>query len=88
MLFLFFCPVRGVGEPSWFNDSTRLDSAMGIKKIHWVCWETLCQKKKKKAKGGLDIRNIFLFNQASLTTKAWNLITNPDTLLTKLMKEI
>ena len=37
------------------------------RKIHWVSWEVLC---KPKAEGGMDFKNLALFNDALLAKQA------------------
>lgn len=56
-----------------------------IKKIHWLKWNTLCQRKYE---GGLGIRQTGLFNQCFLAKQAWYLITQPTSLLAQLFKAV
>ena len=55
------------------------------KKIHWVGWDILCQR---KVEGGLGLRRIGLFNQSLLAKQGWNLFINPNSLLARLYKEL
>ncbi|KAK2435146.1 putative mitochondrial protein [Trifolium repens] len=53
------------------------------RKIHWVNWKQICKNKKQ---GGLGFRSIRDFNEALLAKQAWQCITKPDTLLSKVLK--
>lgn len=55
------------------------------KKIHWVSWANLCDR---KANGGLGFRQLDLFNQALLAMQGWDIITNPNSLLARLYKAL
>lgn len=60
------------------------DSPDGKKKIFWKDWETVTLPKQL---GGLDFRDIQLFNQALLGKIAWRLITKPNSLLARVLLE-
>ena len=51
-----------------------------INKIHWLSWEKLTRTKKK---GGLDFRDLYLFNLVMLSRQAWRLLTSPNTFVDK-----
>jgi hypothetical protein len=53
------------------------------RKIHWVKWSQLC---KTKQAGGLGFRGIREFNEALLAKQGWKCITQPDSLLAKILK--
>lgn len=53
------------------------------KKISWVAWRTLCKTKKQ---GGLGFRNLKCFNLALLAKQAWRILTNENSLMTKVLK--
>lgn len=55
----------------------------GKKKMAWVAWNELIQK---KAVGGLGFKDLCLFNQAMLARQAWRLIDRPDSLYARLLK--
>lgn len=54
------------------------------RKIHWVSWNHLCER---KADGSLGLRKFDMFNQALLAKQGWNILTNPDSLLARLYKQ-
>lgn len=56
---------------------------MGQRKIHWVSWGKLCLP---KSLGGMGFKDLECFNQAMLAKQGWKLITQPESLLQKLLK--
>ena len=58
------------------------DNPNGKRKMAWVAWDKLT---KPKAGGGLGISDIQTFNQALLAKQAWRLLTNPDSLLARVL---
>jgi hypothetical protein len=53
------------------------------RKIHWVSWNKMC---KGKNKGGLGFRKSRAFNEALLAKQGWRIITQPESLVAKLLK--
>lgn len=53
------------------------------RKIHWLCWESLCYSKKD---GGLGFRDFPIFDNALLAKQAWRLISNENSLVARLLK--
>ncbi|CAJ2636477.1 unnamed protein product [Trifolium pratense] len=51
--------------------------------LHWLSWERLSVSKDY---GGMGFKNLQAFNMAMLGKHAWNLITRPSNLVTKLLK--
>jgi hypothetical protein len=51
--------------------------------MHWLSWERLSVP---KVFGGMGFKSLKAFNQAVIGKQAWKLITNPDTLITRLLK--
>ncbi|KAH1090504.1 hypothetical protein J1N35_017761 [Gossypium stocksii] len=60
----------------WANNKT-------AKGIHWSNWNVLC---KPKCAGGMGFRDLFLFNQALLAKQVWRIFSQPDCLLSKVLK--
>ncbi|GMI74475.1 hypothetical protein HRI_001116800 [Hibiscus trionum] len=60
----------------WRNGGTR-------KGIHWASWNSLCSPKEN---GGMGFRDLAKFNIAILAKQGWQLLTNPDSLLFKVLK--
>ncbi|XP_019173808.1 PREDICTED: uncharacterized protein LOC109169381 [Ipomoea nil] len=51
--------------------------------IHWKAWDRLCIPKKY---GGLGFKDLRAFNLAILGKQAWRLLTNPDSLVSRIYK--
>ncbi|CAL1413281.1 unnamed protein product [Linum trigynum] len=52
-------------------------------KIKWIGWDELCDEKEE---GGLGFRDLKAFNLAMLGKQIWNLISRPNSLMTKVLK--
>jgi hypothetical protein len=53
------------------------------RKIHWVNWKNTC---KAKSKGGMGFKDLRAFNEALLAKQGWRLITNPTSLVARILK--
>ncbi|XP_019166703.1 PREDICTED: uncharacterized protein LOC109162456 [Ipomoea nil] len=53
------------------------------RKIHWIAWDKLCLPKKY---GGLGLKDLKAFNVALLGKQAWRLLTNTESLVSKVYK--
>ncbi|KAM2896759.1 hypothetical protein COP2_006481 [Malus domestica] len=52
--------------------------------MHWISWEKM---KRRKKVGGLGFRDLLSFNLAYLAKIGWRILTNPLSLLSKILKE-
>ena len=52
-------------------------------KIHWVNWGRLCLEKED---GGVGFRDIHSFNMALLAKQGWRLLTEPNSLFSRIFK--
>ncbi|KAL0440276.1 UNVERIFIED_CONTAM: putative mitochondrial protein [Sesamum latifolium] len=52
------------------------------KKIHWLAWRKLCIS---KGEGVLGFRSLQEFNQALLCKQTWRIVTNPYSLLSRML---
>ncbi|XP_062014092.1 uncharacterized protein LOC133730534 [Rosa rugosa] len=53
------------------------------RKIHWRSWDRMCLS---KSEGGLGFKNLHAHNLSLLAKQGWRLITNPNSLLSHLLK--
>ncbi|KAL0404504.1 UNVERIFIED_CONTAM: putative mitochondrial protein [Sesamum radiatum] len=53
------------------------------RKIHWIAWRKLCTQKKY---GGFGFRDLKAFNAAMLAKQFWRILTEPDRLLSRVLK--
>jgi hypothetical protein len=51
--------------------------------IKWLAWDRMAYP---KAYGGLEFRNLHLFNTAMVSKQGWHFITKPKTLVAKVYK--
>jgi len=51
--------------------------------INWFSWDKLTMRKEY---GGMGFRHFFGFNLAMLGKQGWNLLTNQDTIVTRIYK--
>ncbi|KAK4384612.1 Retrovirus-related Pol polyprotein from type-1 retrotransposable element R2 [Sesamum angolense] len=58
-------------------------SNMERNKIHSVAWDKMCISKKE---GGLDFRKMEMFNVAMLAKQGWRIISNPNLLISCILK--
>ena len=58
-------------------------SKNGERKIHWVKWSKLCDK---KVEGGMGFRNFRAFNLSILAKQGWRILKNPDSLMARTMR--
>lgn len=61
----------------------RWGSKQGERKIHWVSWNKLYQK---KSKGGMRIRSFWALNEALLAKQGWKILTQPNSFLSQCLK--
>lgn len=55
----------------------------GARSINWMSWDKMCVPKKF---GGLAYRDFSAFNLSMLCKQGWRLLTNPDTLVSRIFK--
>ncbi|KAK3221803.1 hypothetical protein Dsin_008828 [Dipteronia sinensis] len=61
----------------------RCGGAEEARKIHWGSWEKLCESKNL---GGLGFRNLDIFSRALLSKQGWRLISTPNSLVARVLK--
>ena len=55
----------------------------GGRSIHWFRWDLMC---KPKVMGGIGFKRLHDFNIAMLGKQCWKLITNPNSLVARILK--
>ncbi|KAL2249340.1 UNVERIFIED_CONTAM: putative mitochondrial protein [Sesamum indicum] len=58
-------------------------SSPADRKLHWVAWKRMCRSKRD---GGLGFRELERFNIAMLAKQGWRFVTNPSSLLSRVIK--
>ncbi|XP_071902567.1 uncharacterized protein [Coffea arabica] len=53
-------------------------------KQHWIAWEKFT---KNKEEGGMGFKDIQMFNKALLAKQVWRIVTQPNLLVSKVLKE-
>jgi len=53
-------------------------------RVHWMSWKRLGEPKNR---GGMGFRDLEVFNLAMLAKQGWRLLSNPDSLVARVMKE-
>lgn len=53
------------------------------KGIHWLSWDSLSMH---KSDGGKGFRNLYAFNLAMLDKQGWRIMSNPDALVSQILK--
>ena len=54
------------------------------RKVHWVCWEKLCEVKEV---GGMGFKEIEKFNDALLAKQVWRMINNRIRFVSEFLKQ-
>lgn len=52
--------------------------------MHWVKWSKLCEPKEK---GGLNFRDMKIFNEALLAKQVWRFHTNSESMVARAFKD-
>ncbi|XP_020549550.1 uncharacterized protein LOC105161808 [Sesamum indicum] len=60
----------------WHNKEAR--------RVHWISWDKL---RVRKEEGGLGLWKLGAFNQAMLAKQLWRIISNPNALLCRILKD-
>jgi len=69
--------INGMMHSFWWSHMTTSS------KIHWMSWEKMG---KSKSVGGLDFRDLVLFNKALLAKQGWRLIQNSLSLTARIFQ--
>ena len=56
----------------------------GGRRINWMSWDRLCRHKNF---GGLGFKDLHIFNLALLAKQCWNMLFNPTSLMSRLLKD-
>ncbi|KAL0395298.1 UNVERIFIED_CONTAM: putative mitochondrial protein [Sesamum latifolium] len=55
-----------------------------LRRVHWLSWDKLCAIKQE---GGLGFRKLGAFNRTMLAKQIWRILTNPDSLRSRMLKQ-
>jgi hypothetical protein len=69
--------LEGMSSRFWWG------SNVDKRKVHWVNWKKTCRKKEN---GGMGFRDIRFFNIALLAKQGWRIMTEPNSLLARILK--
>jgi hypothetical protein len=69
--------ISGVSSNFWWGTKD------GQRKVYWISWDKMCRSKDR---GGLDFCDFECFNKAFLAKQGWRMITEPNSLCTRVLK--
>jgi hypothetical protein len=69
--------LEGMASSFWWG------SNVDKRKVHWINWKKTC---KKKENGGMGFRDVSYFNNALLAKQGWRIMTEPNSLLARILK--
>ena len=79
----FMLPKKLCGQLTSVSSNFWWGANEGQRKVHWISWDRMCEP---KGRGGLGFRNYSDFNQALLAKQAWRIVTNPDSLCSRVLR--
>ncbi|XP_027155078.1 uncharacterized protein LOC113755222 [Coffea eugenioides] len=62
----------------WWGESE------GRKRMHWIGWKKLSDR---RSSGGMGFKDLQIFNRALLAKQVWKLLTQPNLLVSRVLKE-
>ncbi|KAL0417113.1 UNVERIFIED_CONTAM: putative mitochondrial protein [Sesamum latifolium] len=68
----------------WQTMHNKVMWLFGVRRTHWFSWSKLCMSKHE---GGLGFRKLGVFNKAMLAKQLRRIITNPNSLLSRILKQ-
>lgn len=80
---VFLLPVSLADELQRMMNSYWWGARGNSRGISWTKWDHLCVKKKN---GGMGFRNLHGFNLAMLGKQGWDILSNPNTLVSQVLK--
>lgn len=84
-LLFYKDPIKVLQEIHSIQSTFLWSGSENKKKVHWVSWKTVCEKKEK---GGLSVKDVEVLNLALLNKWKWRIMNEKDVVWFNLLRSI